>query len=74
MPIKRRKIPVYENSQIKALICERVHDAAHRNILYQYYVNEPSQERLAEKFHMSAKQIGRIIRKYDWALFHDFPG
>ena len=64
----------YTNSQIKTLICEKIHSQRDRKILFRRLVDGITYERLAEEFQLSVSQIKRIIYKGEEQLFKHFPG
>lgn len=64
----------YTNSQIKDLICDRIHSQRDRKILFRRLVDGITYERLAEEFGLSPSQVKRIIYKAEEILFRNFPG
>lgn len=59
----------YTNSQIKALICEHIHSARDRKILYRRLVDGITLEKLAEEFELSTAQIKRIVYRAEAVLY-----
>ena len=59
----------YTNSQIKALICEHIHSARDRKILYRRLVDGITLEKLAEEFELSTAQIKRIVYRAEAILY-----
>ena len=59
----------YTNSQIKALICEHIHSARDRKILYRRLVDGITYERLAEEFQLSVREVKKIVYKREEILF-----
>jgi DNA-binding CsgD family transcriptional regulator len=53
----------YSNSQISELIDEWIHSERDRAIMKRRLIDGITQERLAEEFDMSVRQIKRIIYK-----------
>ena len=65
------KVKDYTNSEISAVISERVHSERDRNILLRRYIDGITYEKLAEEFDLSAKQVRNIIYKYEHTIFRD---
>ena len=53
----------YTNSQMRELIGEHIHSKRDREILSMFYVDDISQEIIAEKFKMSVRGIQYIISR-----------
>lgn len=53
----------YSNSQIAVIIDEWIHSERDRAIMKRRLIDGITQERLAEEFDMSVRQIKRIIYK-----------
>lgn len=54
----------YTNSQIAAIIAERIHSERDRRIMQMRLVDGMTYERIAELVEMSAIQIKRIVKRY----------
>lgn len=59
----------YTNSEIIALIVERIHKARDRQILYDRFVHGLTFEQLAEAHDLSVRQIKNIVYKGADILF-----
>lgn len=59
----------YTNSEIIALIVERIHKARDRQILYDRFVHGLTFEQLAETHDLSVRQIKNIVYKGADILF-----
>ena len=64
----------YTNSEIKALILERIHSARDRKILYMRLVDGITYERLGEEFQLTPRQIKNIVHKAEKILFPHLQG
>ncbi len=58
----------YTNSQIKALICEHIHSARDRKLLYRRFVDGITYEQIAEEFDLSTRQVKNIVYKCEAIL------
>ena len=54
----------YTNSEIAAIIAERIHSERDRRIMHLRLVDGLTYERIAELVEMSAIQIKRIVKRY----------
>lgn len=54
----------YTNSEIAAIIAERIHSERDRRIMQMRLVDGLTYERIAEIVEMSAIQIKRIVKRY----------
>lgn len=54
----------YTNSEIAAIIAERIHSERDRRIMKMRLVDGLTYERIAELVEMSAIQIKRIVKRY----------
>lgn len=54
----------YTNSEIAAIIAERIHSERDRRIMQMRLVDGLTYERIAELVEMSAIQIKRIVKRY----------
>jgi len=59
----------YNNSQIREIIAEWIHNERDRRILERRLVDGITFERIAEEFDMSDKQVRRIVYKAQQELF-----
>lgn len=59
----------YTNSQIKSLICEHIHSARDRKILFRRLVDGITYEQLAEEFRLSTRQVKTIVYKSEEIIF-----
>jgi DNA-directed RNA polymerase specialized sigma24 family protein len=57
----KTELPEYTNSEVEALIAERVHSERDRAILRRRLIDGICYEPLAEEFGVSVSQIKRII-------------
>lgn len=67
--MKRRKLPDYTNSQVKALIAEHIHSERDRFILRRSLCDQISYERIAEEVGLSRAQIARIVERGEREVF-----
>ena len=63
------KIPDYTNSELIALIDERIHSERDREIMTRRLIDGLTQDMLSEEFGLSTRQIQRIIYKAQNRLF-----
>lgn len=63
------RLPLYANSQIRALIDEWIHSDRDRQILSLRLINGFTFERIAELVDMSDKQVKRIVYRLQDQLF-----
>lgn len=63
------RLPLYTNSQIRALIDEWIHSDRDRQILSLRLINGFTFERIAELVDMSDKQVKRIVYRLQDQLF-----
>lgn len=63
------RLPLYTNSQIRALIDEWIHSDRDRQILSLRLINGFTFERIAELVDMSDKQVKRIVYRLQEQLF-----
>lgn len=63
------RLPLYTNSQIRALIDEWIHSDRDRQILSLRLINGFTFERIAELVDMSDKQVKRIVYRLQGQLF-----
>lgn len=63
------KIPDYTNSELIALIDERIHSERDREIMKRRLIDGLTQDMLSEEFGLSTRQIQRIIYKAQNRLF-----
>lgn len=54
----------YTNSEIAAIIAERIHSERDRRIMSMRFIDGLTYERIAELVEMSAIQIKRIVKRY----------
>lgn len=54
----------YTNSEIAAIIAERIHSERDRRIMQMRLVDGLTYEKIAELVEMSAIQIKRIVKRY----------
>lgn len=60
---------VYTNSEVVALIDERIHNERNREILKRRLIDGITYERLAEEFDLSVAQIKRIVYNGENIIF-----
>lgn len=53
----------YTNSEIEALIDEYIHSERDRNLMKRRLIDGITQEKLAEEFDLSVRQVQRLIYK-----------
>lgn len=53
----------YTNSHMNFLIDEYIHNKTHREILKMCYIDDITQERIAEHVKLSPRQVANIISK-----------
>ena len=63
----------YSNSEMNAIIEEWIHNAKHRAILKDRYINGLTYEQLAERHDLSVRHIKTIVYKSEDKLFSHFP-
>ena len=63
------KVKDYTNSEISAVISERVHSERDRNILLRRYIDGITYEKLAEEFDLSVRQIKNIVYRCEKKVF-----
>ena len=63
----------YTNSQIKAIIDERIHSQRDREMLCRRLIDGIKLEPLAEEFDMSVRQCKTIIQKGRTEVFRFLP-
>lgn len=66
---KEENMREYTNSEIIALIDERIHNERNRKILKRRLIDGITYERLAEEFDLSVAQIKRIVYKGENLIF-----
>ena len=54
----------YTNSQIAAIIAERIHSERDRRIMSMIWIDGLTQERTAEIIELTPRQIRNIVKKY----------
>ena len=54
----------YTNSQIAAIIAERIHSERDRRIMRMIWIDGLTQERTAEIIELTPRQIRNIVKKY----------
>ena len=59
----------YSNSQIKEVINEYIHNEKYRKLLIRRYVDGITQEKLAEEFDLSVRQVKNILYKHENIIF-----
>ena len=59
----------YTNSELIALIDERIHNERNRKILKRRLIDGITYEKLAEEFDLSVAQIKRIVYKGENIIF-----
>lgn len=64
----------YTNSQIKALILERIHNAEDRKMLYWRLVDGLTFEEIGARMGMTTKTARVRIHKQEEILFRHIPG
>lgn len=72
-PYQNQKVTELTNSQIAALIDERIHSERDRAILKRRLIDGICYEPLAEEFDLSVRQIKNIVYKSQDKLFRQFP-
>lgn len=63
-PKERSEAVEYTNSWISDLIDEHIHSERNRGILKRSYIDGIGQERIAEEYGMSTRQIQNIIKHF----------
>lgn len=61
----------YTNSEISARIDERIHSEKHRALMKRRLIDGVTQEKLAEEFDLSVRQVQRIIYKLQEKILID---
>lgn len=59
----------YDNTPMKELIMEKIHNPTERKILYDRFCHDMSYADLMAKYHVSKSKVQRTIRKGKERLF-----
>jgi len=70
----RKRLPAYTNTEIKRIICEKIHSKRDRNILYMKLVDGRTFLEVAEQMNMPVSTVTDAYYKQLKILFSDFPG
>lgn len=62
----------YTNSEIAAIIAERIHSERDRRIMSMIWIDGLTQERTAEIIELTPRQIRNIIKKYSSLIKPDY--
>lgn len=59
----------YTNSEISAIIADRIHSERDRKLLLSRYVDGLTYEKIGEMYDLTPRQVQNIIRKHENTLF-----
>lgn len=62
----------YTNSEIAAIIAERIHSERDRRIMSMIWIDGLTQERTAEIIELTPRQIRNIVKKYSTLINPDY--
>jgi DNA-directed RNA polymerase specialized sigma subunit len=62
----------YTNSEIAAIIAEKIHSERDRRIMSMIWIDGLTQERTAEIIDLTPRQIRNIIKKYSTFINPDY--
>ncbi len=68
------QLPKYENTQIKTLIMEHIHDKTDRKMLYLKLVDGDTLGEIGAKVGLDYKTVWRRIHEGERELFSHLPG
>ena len=62
----------YTNSEIAAIIAERIHSERDRRIMSMIWIDGLTQEKTAEIIELTPRQIRNIVKKYSTLIKPDY--
>ena len=68
--MKKKKPVMFSNNQFRDLVNEYVQGELSRQILILFYVEDKTQDEIADMLHVSISKIKRDCHKYGLPIFH----